>query len=485
MAVRQARLFASLMRQLATCVAVCGALGSSVPYAHAVVKIFDGFGDADRNNDGQITGYDTDLNDNGTLDDPTADAGLIARNIHEVSVAQAPADVGVVWSGIRSFDTAANLVKSKLRIIDDSVVTTSETATSIHNDGYALGVESSGGGSSFIGRFGQSIALGPDAGDKVVVTVDWRVWRDANNNASSPQLNNALRWGIFQDTDNEFGTTGPFGTGWQTSGGNGATVKWGTDDGKWYDTQGGAEGDKGIHTELPFGGAAPTGNARIRWEYNQAAINGTTNDGRILEGLGVSNTAGAGGDTGTIATPGVSPDPGDGPGGIITDLSSDIPHTLSLEIVRLADGLVEVASLVDSVEFLRDEIKATDTGFNVLGPIPFTYDYVAFRNATNDWDYVIDNFKVEIFGSNANVGVEGDYDGNGKVDAADYVLWRNGGPLANEVADIGTVSAADYDAWRARFGNTSGSGSSGAVPEPGSILLVLLASSLGIGFRRR
>jgi hypothetical protein len=75
------------------------------------------------------------------------------------------------------------------------------------------------------------------------------------------------------------------------------------------------------------------------------------------------------------------------------------------------------------------------------------------------------------------VGTPGDYNNNGVVDAADYVLWRKGGPLANEVDNPGTVNAADYTAWRARFGNTSGSGSglaAGAVPEPGSTVLVLL-----------
>ena len=29
----------------------------------------------------------------------------------------------------------------------------------------------------------------------------------------------------------------------------------------------------------------------------------------------------------------------------------------------------------------------------------------------------------------------GDYNGNGVVDGPDYVVWRNGGPLLNEVAD--------------------------------------------------
>jgi hypothetical protein len=83
--------------------------------------------------------------------------------------------------------------------------------------------------------------------------------------------------------------------------------------------------------------------------------------------------------------------------------------------------------------------------------------------------------------------VPGDYNKNGVVDAADYVLWRNGGPLQNEVSSLGTVDAQDYTAWRARFGNTSGSGSglgsSGAVPEPASICM-LASGLLAVGFVR-
>ena len=63
------------------------------------------------------------------------------------------------------------------------------------------------------------------------------------------------------------------------------------------------------------------------------------------------------------------------------------------------------------------------------------------------------------------------------MNAADYVLWRKGGTLSNEVADPGTVSAADYTEWRARFGNPAGSGSSlggGAVPEPAAALLLII-----------
>jgi hypothetical protein len=84
--------------------------------------------------------------------------------------------------------------------------------------------------------------------------------------------------------------------------------------------------------------------------------------------------------------------------------------------------------------------------------------------------------------------VSGDYNNNGVVDAADYVLWRNGGPLANEVDAPGTVNAADYTEWKARFGNTSGSGSglgTGAVPEPASALLTSLAGLAAVALVRR
>ena len=60
-----------------------------------------------------------------------------------------------------------------------------------------------------------------------------------------------------------------------------------------------------------------------------------------------------------------------------------------------------------------------------------------------------------------SVGLPGDYNNNGFVDAADYVLWRKGGPLANEVDNAGVVNAQDYTEWQARFGNSNpGSGSS-------------------------
>jgi hypothetical protein len=78
--------------------------------------------------------------------------------------------------------------------------------------------------------------------------------------------------------------------------------------------------------------------------------------------------------------------------------------------------------------------------------------------------------------------VAGDYNNNGIVDAADYVIWRkNLGQsfqLTNEVAGVtpGMVTAEDYGAWRSRFGGTSGSTSAGvvaAVPEPSAAIMLM------------
>ena len=68
------------------------------------------------------------------------------------------------------------------------------------------------------------------------------------------------------------------------------------------------------------------------------------------------------------------------------------------------------------------------------------------------------------------VGVPGDYNSNGIVDAADYVFWRerlgSSTTLPNEVSGVtpGSVTNEDYGAWRARFGRTSGSGAGAFSP---------------------
>ena len=86
------------------------------------------------------------------------------------------------------------------------------------------------------------------------------------------------------------------------------------------------------------------------------------------------------------------------------------------------------------------------------------------------------------------MGLVGDYNNDGSVNAADYAVWRdnNGGTavLPND-ATPGTVDASDYNTWRANFGETAGSGSGAAVPEPTTVALAGLALLGLIGLVRR
>jgi hypothetical protein len=75
----------------------------------------------------------------------------------------------------------------------------------------------------------------------------------------------------------------------------------------------------------------------------------------------------------------------------------------------------------------------------------------------------------------------GDYNVNGVVDAADYVVWRNNEGTNNLLPNDpigGTIDADQYNQWRSHFGETAGSGSAAgmntAVPEPSSTLLLLM-----------
>jgi T5SS/PEP-CTERM-associated repeat protein len=85
----------------------------------------------------------------------------------------------------------------------------------------------------------------------------------------------------------------------------------------------------------------------------------------------------------------------------------------------------------------------------------------------------------------------GDYNQNGVVDAADYVVWRNtlgqmGAGLVADGNNNGEVDTGDYSVWRANFGKTAagaGTSNANAVPEPASISLLLIACAV-LGRRR-
>ena len=151
---------------------------------------------------------------------------------------------------------------------------------------------------------------------------------------------------------------------------------------------------------------------------------------------------------------------------------------VSLNDPLVLDGVVLSNSFQTFAELLGtigDELTLRFTAMADGGSEAF-----AFRN-------------IVIEGMVASAALVGDYNGDGTVDMADYVVWRNN--LGNTV-DAGTgadgngdgvVDAADYAEWKANFGATASTlVASQTVPEPSTLWLAMAATIglLGLGAKR-
>jgi hypothetical protein len=81
-------------------------------------------------------------------------------------------------------------------------------------------------------------------------------------------------------------------------------------------------------------------------------------------------------------------------------------------------------------------------------------------------DEAVDHADLRVLLDSASL--RGDYNFDGSVDAADYVVWRKG--------ILPAFVPSDYDNWRQNFGESAsqGAGSGGAVPEPAAVTLSLM-----------
>lgn len=345
--------------------------GAALAVALAAAPSFaitDGFGDGDRNNNGAITAYDTDISLNGVIDGS------------EVSAALDAGDTGIIWAAARGF-TSSNTgdPKANIKIIDDSVGDIDSVGL---QSGYALGVEAKGSGSSFVGFLNDPVVLGANVGDRVDFSFDFRGWSQSKNATPFPAISE-LRVGIFQDTDNQFGQANNEGL---DSGAGQASVIWGPDtgenDGSWRDANPGPIGDKGYWFRVPMGAASDPLSARLIYEKNNA---------RFLEGSSVGCPTCGPGDQDTVASP-----TGDGTGGNITTML--VGHTIQLSMVRTAVfGDILLEGYLDGVLILADEVKlSSDADVQFLGAPHDSFDYVAFRNTGTfgDFDYIIDNVSI-------------------------------------------------------------------------------------------
>ncbi|HEX2473625.1 MAG TPA: hypothetical protein VHK01_02700 [Lacipirellulaceae bacterium] len=90
------------------------------------------------------------------------------------------------------------------------------------------------------------------------------------------------------------------------------------------------------------------------------------------------------------------------------------------------------------------------------------------------------------------VELAGDYNGNGLVDAADFVVWRRTLGLTSQLAADGDrngiVDPSDYEVWRQNFGGANDAllplASNLSVPEPATVALAIISAACMLGARR-
>jgi autotransporter-associated beta strand protein len=87
-------------------------------------------------------------------------------------------------------------------------------------------------------------------------------------------------------------------------------------------------------------------------------------------------------------------------------------------------------------------------------------------------------------------GIEGDFNDDGSVDAADHIVWRkfhgSDVDLPNDGDMPGPIGSAEYGLWQENFaGQGAGGGGAGNVPEPASLVFVVLGVCGLLGQRRR
>ena len=102
------------------------------------------------------------------------------------------------------------------------------------------------------------------------------------------------------------------------------------------------------------------------------------------------------------------------------------------------------------------------------------YHLVSFYNRALSATEVLQNFSA---GPSLTSGLDGDFDGDGDVDGADFLAWQRG-------EASGGATTANLTLWESNFGTSATAAAANAVPEPASVMLLAIAGVLCF-FRRQ
>jgi hypothetical protein len=134
--------------------------------------------------------------------------------------------------------------------------------------------------------------------------------------------------------------------------------------------------------------------------------------------------------------------------------------------------------------FDHAEVYQLTDGASGGNPYTITHGSDIELNLLNAFQYTLPAWSVSTLVLISD-GLPGDFNRDGKVDAADYPIWRKlngrtGNDLAADANEDNVVDIKDFNLWRANLGRTdvAGVGSAQAVPEPGALYLAVSALTI-------
>jgi O-glycosyl hydrolase len=218
------------------------------------------------------------------------------------------------------------------------------------------------------------------------------------------------------------------------------------------------------------------------WEGNATTLISLNNTGSVYDGYTLNKTYYTTGQFSRFIEPGSTR---------VEALSSDASiqttayvSNSELVLVAINTGHVgqevtfDITGLPDLQEFQGFRTSSAEN-WAIISPLPAT---------NSSFTATLPGNSVTTFIASIPDRLPGDYNANGIVDAADYVVWRHTlGSTVDLLADgnqNSQIDTGDYDFWRARFGKMAASGVSinsiepaDNVPEPKSMLLAVLAAT--------
>jgi hypothetical protein len=166
------------------------------------------------------------------------------------------------------------------------------------------------------------------------------------------------------------------------------------------------------------------------------------------------------------------------PGGAVVEVRLAEPPLGDIQIDAI---LTDTAQEIDSILLHPNGAGTVYRGVLHSGtPLDLEHvrviDFILLALAASDTRLVMDAIRV-------GPDLPGDYNNDGSVDAADYVVWRDNQGTTNTLSNDplgGTIDGRQFDQWRANFGAMAGTpatatATSHAAPEPASWLMLVVA----------